>query len=61
MSAWIFSPDDNNFCQFMTSHFPDPIFLAQIHLGLVGSLAAYTPVLPKSDTDFFFSVGYLFF
>ena len=41
MTAWIFSPNDNNFCQFMTPNLPKPMFLAQIHLGLVGALAFY--------------------
>ena len=38
MSASIFSPDGKNFCKFMTPNFPKPMFLGQIHLGLVGTL-----------------------
>ena len=37
MSAWIFSPDDKNFWEFMTPNFPKPMFLGQIHPGLVGT------------------------
>ena len=37
MSASIFSPNGNNFCKFMTPNFPKPMFLDQIHLGLVGT------------------------
>ena len=36
MSAWIFSPDGKDFCQFMTPNFPKPMFLAHFHPGLVG-------------------------
>ena len=43
MSAWIFSPDGKNFCQFMAPDFPKPMFFAQIHLGLVEALALYFP------------------
>ena len=39
----IFSPDGKNFCQFMAPDFPKPMFLAHIHLGLVGTLAFYFP------------------
>ena len=39
MKAWIFSPNDNNVCQFMTPNLPEPKLLAQIHPGLVGALA----------------------
>ena len=34
MSASIFSPDDKNFCQFMTPNLPKPSFGAQFHLGM---------------------------
>ena len=37
----IFSPDGKNFCQFMAPDFPKPMFLAQIHPGLLGALAFY--------------------
>ena len=41
MKVFIFSPDGKNFCQFMTPNVPKPMFLAQIHPGLVGALAFY--------------------
>ena len=41
MTAWTFSPDDKNFCHFMTPNLPKPMFLAQIHPGLMGALAFY--------------------
>ena len=41
MLFFIFSPNGKNFCQFMAPDFPKPMFLAQIHLGLVGALAFY--------------------
>ena len=41
MTAWIFSPNDNNFCQFMTPNLLKPMFLAQVHTGLLGALAFY--------------------
>ena len=50
MSASISSPDGKNFCQFMTSGFPKPKFLAQIHPGLVGALFF---IFPKYDIDIF--------
>ena len=34
MTASIFSPDDKNFCQFMTPNLPKPRFWAQFHLGM---------------------------
>ena len=37
----IFSPDGKNFCQFMASDSPKPMFLSQIQPGLVGALAFY--------------------
>ena len=37
MSAWIFSPDDKNFKEFMTPNFPKPMFLAHFHPGLVAA------------------------
>ena len=37
MSAWIFSPDDKNFWEFMTPNFPKPMFLAHFHPGLVAA------------------------
>ena len=39
MSAWIFSTNGKNFCQFMAPDFPKRMFLAQIHPGLVGAVA----------------------
>ena len=33
MTAWIFSPNDNNCCQFMTPNLPKPMYLAQIDPG----------------------------
>ena len=37
MSAWIFSPDDKNFWEFMTPNFPKPMFLVHFHPGLVAA------------------------
>ena len=41
MTAWMFSPNVNNFCQFMTPNLPKTRFLTQIHPGLVVALAFY--------------------
>ena len=41
MSAWIFSPDDKNFWEFMTPNFPKPMF------GPISTLAS-------ADVDFLF-------
>ena len=41
MKVSMFSLDDNNFCKFMTSHLPKPMFLAQFHPGLVGAMVFY--------------------
>ena len=38
MTTFIFSPDDKKFCLFMIPNFPKPMFLGQIHPGLVGTL-----------------------
>ena len=35
MIVFIFSPDGQDYCQFMTPNFPKPIFLNHLHIGLV--------------------------
>ena len=46
MIFFIFSPDGQDFCQFMTPNFPKPMFLAHFHPGLVGTFFFYPNMAP---------------